>query len=136
MRPAYPAAIEVAQLEADEHAYMLLEQARLRCEHFRDGVGTVDERVALERIHRELGMAGRSASAELDPARRRQLLAEAHRHAITPRLHSRHAHALAAVVIGGEDAVVAALARDADNDHMHLAHLHLICALEQLAALI
>ena len=136
MRPAYPAAIEIAQLEVDEHAYILVEQARLRCEHFRDSVGTVDERVSLVQIHRELGMAGWLVSAELDPARRRQLLAAAHQHAITSRLHPRQAHALAAVVIEGEDAVAAALARDADNDHMHLAHLHLISALEQLAALI
>jgi hypothetical protein len=126
--------IEIAQLKADERAYVLVEQARLRCERFQHGVSTDAERLVLERIHRELGMAGWLVSSRLDPVRRLSHLAAAHRHAMTPTLHTTDAHALAAVVIEGEDAVVAALTRDPGSDHMHVAHLHLLCAMELLAA--
>jgi hypothetical protein len=128
--------IEVAQLEGDAHAYVLVEQARLRCEEFHHSVGTDAERLTLERIHREIGMAGWLVSSTLAPVSRLRLLAAAHRQATTPTLHLRLAHALAAVVIEGEDAVVAALTRDTGSDHMHLAHLHLLCAMELLAALV
>jgi len=127
---------EIAELTGEEHAYVLVEQARLRCERFHRMVGTDADRLALEQIHRELGMAGMSISSSLDPVRRLSLLAAAHWQATNPTLHARHAHALAAVVIEGEDAVVAALTRDTGSDHMHLAHLHLLCAMEQLGALL
>jgi hypothetical protein len=128
--------VEIAQLTGDEHAYVLVEQARLRCEHFHDSVGTDTERLALEQIHRELGMAGWLISSPLDSLRRLPLLAEAHLQAAIPTLHPRPAHTLAAAVIEGEDAVVAALMYDTGSDHMHLAHLHLLCAMELLAALL
>jgi hypothetical protein len=128
--------IEIAQLTGDEHAYMLVEQARLRCEDFHDSVGTRTERLVLEQIHRELGMAGWLISSPLDRLRRLPLLAEAHLQATIPRLHPRQAHTLAAVVIEGEDAVLAALLHDTGGDHMHLAHLHLLYAMELLAALL
>jgi hypothetical protein len=127
---------EIAQLTGDEHAYLLVEQARLRCEDFHDSVGTDTERLALEQIHRELGMAGWLISSPLDRLRRLPLLAEAHLQATIPRLHPRQAHTLAAVVIEGEDAVLAALLHDTGGDHMHLAHLHLLYAMELLAALL
>ena len=81
-------------------------------------------------------MAGWLISSRLDPVRRLALLAAAHLHATTPTLHPRHVHALAAVVIEGEDAVVASLTRDTNSDHMHLAHLRLLSAMELLAALL
>jgi hypothetical protein len=127
---------EIAQLTGDEHAYMLVEQARLRCEDFHDSVGTDTERLALEQIHRELGMAGWLISSPLDRFRRLPLLAAAHLQATIPTLHPRQAHTLAAVVIEGEDAVLAALMHDTGSDHMHLAHLHLLYAMELLAALL
>jgi Tfp pilus assembly protein PilW len=127
---------EIAQLGGDEQAYVLVEQARLRCEQFHRNAGTDAERFALEQIHRELGMAGWMVSSTLDSMRRRSLLAAAHRQAKSPALHRLDVHALAAIVIEGEDAVVAALTRDAGSDHMHLAHLHLLCAMELLAALL
>lgn len=127
---------EIAQLTGDEHAYVLVEQARLRCEHFRSSVGTGTERLALEQIHRELGMAGWLISSPLDSVRRLSLLAAAHLQATIPTLHPRQAHTLAAVVIEGEDAVVATLMHDTGSDHMHLAHLHLLYAMELLAALL
>jgi hypothetical protein len=128
--------VEIAQLTGDEHAYMLVEQARLRCEHFHDSVATDTERLALEQIHRELGMAGWLISSPLDSVRRLGLLAAAHLQATIPTLHPRQAHTLAAIVIEGEDAVVAALMHDTGSDHMHLAHLHLLYAMELLAALL
>jgi hypothetical protein len=127
---------EIAQLKGDQHAYVLVEQARLRCERFQQSVATDAERFALEQIHRELGMAGWLISSTLDPVRRLSLLAAAHLLATTPAVHHIRAHALAAIVIEGEDAVVAALTRDTGSDHMHLAHLHLLCAMELLAALL
>ncbi len=128
--------IEIEQLHSEDQAYVLVEQARLRCEEFHRSVGTDAERLALEQIHRELGMAGWLISSTLDPVRRLSLLATAHVQATIATPHPRHAHALAAIVIEGEDAVVAALTRDTGSDHMHLAHLHLLCAMELLAALL
>ena len=127
---------EIAHLTGDQQAYVLVEQARLRCEHFHGNAGADAERFALEQIHRELGMAGWMISSTLDPVQRLPLLAAAHLQATAPALHHIDAHALAAVVIEGEDAVVAALTRDAGSDHMHLAHLHLLYAMELLAALL
>jgi len=128
--------IEIEQLNGEDHAYVLVEQSRLRCEHYHHSVGTDAERLALEQIHRELGLAGWLISSTLDPVRRLSLLATAHLQAAIATPHTRLAHALAAIVIEGEDAVVAALTRDTGSDHMHLAHLHLLCAMELLAALL
>jgi hypothetical protein len=127
---------EVAPLAAEEQAYVLVEQARLRCERFRDCAGTDGERVVLGRVHREIGMAGWLASAALEPARRLSLLTAARRYALTPVVHSRSTHALVAAAIEGEDAVTEALTLDGDSDDLHSARLHLLCAMELLADLV
>jgi hypothetical protein len=121
--------------EADGRAYALLEQARLRCGQFR-GVSTApEEHRKLGRIHRELGLAGWCASSELAPARRLPLLAGAHEYAMQTTDEPGRVHALAAIMIEAEDAVTAALG-DSPSDHMHNARMHLLWAMELVAALI
>jgi len=114
--------------EGEEQAYTLLEEARLRCEQL-----TADEpedRVSLRKIHRELGLAGWLASSELAPDRRLALLDNAHQRSTTALLHpAQSPHALATAAITADDA----LADTEQTEHLHLAHLHLLCAMGLLA---
>ena len=119
----------------DGRPYVLLEQARLRCAIYQATSSGTAERVAFGRIHRELGLAGWCASEELDPARRLRLLAAAHQLAIGPMRHPGRAPALAAIMIEAEDAVATALARTPD-EHLHDARMHLLRAMELIAALV
>jgi hypothetical protein len=118
---------------SDGPTYALLEQARLCCAHLRATSTEPDEHLALGRIHRELGLAGWCASFELDSVSRRSLLATAQQQAVNPMRDPGRVHALAAIMIEAEDAVTTALARTA-SDHMHDARMHLLWAMELIAA--
>jgi hypothetical protein len=119
--------------EGDERAYVLLEEARLRCERLGLEARTDAERISMELIHKELGMAGWLASSEIDSGRRLELLATAHDRSTETMLQPPKNHALAGVASSAEDAVAEGLAGSGQSDHMHLAHLHLLRALELLA---
>jgi hypothetical protein len=84
-------------------------------------------------IHKELGMAGWLASTEIDSGRRLELLATVHDRCTETMLQPPKNHALAGVASSAEDAVAEGLAGSGQSDHMHLAHLHLLRALELLA---
>jgi hypothetical protein len=66
---------------ADAAAYVLLEEARLRCARLSDRPG---EGATVELAHRALGMAGYLARAGISPDQRPELLAIAHKHAADP----------------------------------------------------
>jgi hypothetical protein len=114
-----------------ERAYALLEEARLRCEQYMAGRHTDADRVSLREIHRELGLAGWQAGTELDVNRRLALLDGARQRSTTAMFHpAQSSHALVAAAIIAEDA----LADTQWNEHLHLARLHLLCAMGLLAS--
>jgi hypothetical protein len=119
---------------ADEQAYALVEEARLRCEQLRAEASRDPKRHALRAIHHQLGMAGWAASAELPPQRRQAVLRDAHRHSVRPMRHPVAEHALAEVVIEAEDALAAGLGHAQQGEHLDLAHAHLLHAMDLLHA--
>lgn len=124
---------------SEELAYMLLEEARLRCKSLLgDSHGTEwdPDSVSLSGLYGDLGIAGYYASARLEPARRKQLLAQAHarcRHG-TPGTTS-SARELADVTAAATRTVERALTVTGLLDHMHLAHIHVMSACEALDAM-
>lgn len=69
---------------ADELAYLLLEEARLRSFAIWNAAGGDDAAPVLRDVHRELGLAAYLASAELDPDRRQERHKRARRLAAEP----------------------------------------------------
>lgn len=129
---------------SEELAYMLLEEARLRChallaesaEGYSDpaeGLYLDPDGFSLNGLYCDLGVAGYHASARLDPARRRQLLAQAHSRA--ERGDAGSVRALADVTAAATRTVERALTITGLLDHMHLAHIHVMSACEALDAM-
>ena len=124
---------------SEELAYMLLEEARLRCKSLLDDSGEfcVDpDGLSLNGLYGDLGIAGYYASARLEPARRRQLLAQAHSRSGRGSSGSSSAvHALSEVTAAATRTVERGLAVTGLLDHMHLAHIHVMSACEALDAM-
>jgi hypothetical protein len=120
---------------SEELAYMLLEEARLRCrallEESHDSYIDPDG-LSMNGLYGDLGIAGYYASARLDPARRRQLLAQAHARSDHDAASVR---ALADVTAAATRTVERALTITGLLDHMHLAHIHVMSACEALDAM-
>jgi hypothetical protein len=120
----------------EELAYMLLEEARLRCrsllEESHDSYIDPDG-LSINGLYGDLGIAGYYASARLEPARRRQLLAQAH--ARSDRGDASSVRALAEVTAAATRTVERALTITGLLDHMHLAHIHVMSACEALDAM-
>jgi hypothetical protein len=120
----------------DEEAYRLLEEARLRCARLwgRNRSGT--QAGWLEILHRELGLAGFSASADLPPERRLNALREAH---VRSRTGPSRIYDPRAMLVGLTEqarlAVEGAFGAAEQNDQMHLAHLHVLAAEDLLRAM-
>jgi len=127
---------------SEELAYMLLEEARLRCKSLlEDERGSSDDmgRLTGDRLYGELGIAGYYVSARLEPDRRRELLAKARArspgspgHDDTDRGSVRE---LVDVTAAATRSVERALALTGLLDHVHLAHVHVMSACETLDAL-
>lgn len=122
---------------SEELAYMLLEEARLRCRALLDD-GHDDsyldpDGLSLSGLYSDLGIAGYYASARLEPARRRQLLAQAHARA--DRGDATSVRSLADVTAAATRTVERALTITGLLDHMHLAHIHVMSACESLDAM-
>lgn len=117
---------------------MLLEEARLRCRSLLDDH---DERrfdrdgLSLQGLHGDLGTAGYYASARLDPARRRQLLAQAHARSERRGAGERSIRSLADVTAAATRTVERALTATGLLDHMHLAHIHVMSASAALSVM-
>ena len=122
---------------SEELAYMLLEEARLRCHALlQDGRedGCLDpDGLSLNGLYGDLGIAGYYSSARLEPARRRQLLAQAR--ARSDRGDATSVRALADVTAAATRTVERALTITGLLDHMHLAHIHVMSACESLDAM-
>jgi hypothetical protein len=124
---------------SEELAYMLLEEARLRCRSLVDESddGYVDpDGLSLNGLYRDLGIAGYYASARLEPARRYQLLAQAHARADRGgSAADGSVRALVDVTAAAMRTVERALTVTGLLDHMHLAHIHAMSACEALDAM-
>ena len=121
---------------SEELAYMLLEEARLRCRALLDGHDDSyldPDGLSLNGLYGDLGIAGYYASARLEPARRRQLLAQAHARADRGDVTS--VRSLAEVTAAATRTVERALTITGLLDHMHLAHIHVMSACESLDAM-
>ena len=124
---------------SEELAYMLLEEARLRCKGLLDEEddSCVDlDGLSLTGLYRDLGIAGYYASTRLEPVRRKQLLAQAH--ARCNRCSGSSAasvRALSDVTAAATRTVERSLTLSGLLDHMHLAHIHVVSASEALDAM-
>jgi hypothetical protein len=121
---------------SEELAYMLLEEARLRCQAFIDDShdAYIDpDGLSMSGLYGDLGIAGYYASARLDPARRRQLHAQAR--ARSDRDDSTSVRALADVTAAATRSVERALTITGLLDHMHLAQIHVMSACDALDAM-
>jgi hypothetical protein len=124
---------------SEELAYMLLEEARLRCKSLleeeratSDDVGTL----TVDRLYADLGIAGYFASARLEPGRRRELLAHAYaRSRRHDGLDGGSVRQLTDVTAAATRSVERALTLTGLLDHIHLAHVHVMSACETLDAL-
>lgn len=117
-------------LERERAAYVLLEEARLRCERIDGAVHQND----LGALHREIGIAGFCASEKLPRAHRTQALACARDRAAAAR-DARDGWALACLLERSQRAVQESLIAPGISDHMREALLHLLSAQELLGAI-
>jgi hypothetical protein len=124
---------------SEELAYMLLEEARLRCKALLEDSPerTADpDGLSLSGLYGDLGIAGYYASARLEPDRRKQLLAQAHaRCGRGAGELTGSVRALADVTAAATRTVERALTITGLLDHMHLAHIHVMSACEALDAM-
>lgn len=129
--------VDEKSTSSEELAYMLLEEARLRCQALLEdsdhGAYLDRDCLSLNGLYGDLGIAGYYASTRLDPARRRQLLAQAH--ARSDRGEPTSVRALADVTAAAIRTVERALTITGLLDHMHLAHIHVMSACESLDAM-
>ena len=124
---------------AEELAYMLLEEARLRCKSLlaeSHETHADPDSLSLNGLYGDLGIAGYYASARLEPARRKELLAQAHARCDRGAGGmTGPAQALADVTAAATRTVERALTVTGLLDHMHLAHIHVMSACEVLDAM-
>ena len=124
---------------SEELAYMLLEEARLRCGALLDESSELEadrDGLSLSGLYGNIGIAGYYASARLEPVRRKELLAQAHarcERGMSGTLSS--VRALADVTAAATRTVERALTVTGLLDHMHLAHIHVMSACEELDAM-
>lgn len=118
--------------QREEVAYVLLEEARLRCERLREQTSADAARRPLDILHRELGLAGFCASAHLSSQRRQHALAMARQQFEPARATLPEFGGLPRLVERAEHAIQECLIAPGLSDHMHEAHLHLIAARELL----
>lgn len=117
----------------DERAYLLLEEARLRCEALRDGASSDGERRRLASLHRELGLAGFLVSSDIPPRRRRALLELARAQSAGPAWEpSDPAHTLVALTLRAQAAIEQGAMSPAQIAHMERAWVYLRRAQEWL----
>ena len=124
---------------SEELAYMLLEEARLRCNSLLAEEHASSDAAGMRtvaRLYGELGIAGYYVSARLEPDRRRELLALAHaRSRKQEGQDSGSARELTDVTAAATRSVERALALTGLLDHIHLAHVHVMSACDALDAL-
>jgi hypothetical protein len=119
----------LTQESQESRAYVLVEEARLRCERV-EGDALLRQ---FRRIHREIGMAGLFASAELPSVSRQVLLEVARLRSEAPVAGALDAVSALEITFGRACAAVEdCLAGPGPVDHIHLAHIHALAATQRL----
>lgn len=117
----------------DAQVYVLVEEARLRCEALRRMASTEESQRELRRLHRDLGLSGLHASTKLPAPARRALLARVHARTDSVACSGPGARrGLVRTVRRAKRAMARSLARNGRADHIELAQLHLFRAMEFL----
>jgi hypothetical protein len=114
-------------------AYVLVEEARLRCEALRAAATADERRRELRRVHRDLGLCGLYASTNIPSTTRCALLSQVH--ARCERLGRGGAgttRGLRRTVRRAARALRSAVDKVGPADHLKLAQLHLLRAMEFL----
>ena len=123
---------------SEELAYLLIEEARLRCKFLLDRIYETDadpDGLSLTGLYGDLGIAGYYASARLEPGRREELLAQAHARCDRQADGAEGSvRVLADVTAAATRTVERSLSVTGPLDHMHLAHIHVMSACEALDA--
>jgi hypothetical protein len=123
--------------EQESRAYVLIEEARLRCErleivglrHFDEG----DRQDLFREIHREIGMAGLFASTEIESWSRKILLEAARLRSESPIRGALDAAGILEIALGRAcTAIEHCLNAPEPVDHMHLAHIHVLTGIDLL----
>jgi hypothetical protein len=121
----------LADLRSDEAAYILIEEARLRCEGFRPRIGR-ELSGWFVALHREIGISGYFASERILAPRRVELLGIAAIRSTESDCTS-PLDAIASLMLLALSAAERALASLDSGDHIHLTHVHLLMAAELIA---
>jgi hypothetical protein len=120
-----------APYKRDARVYVLVEEARIRCEALRGRAPQDPARAELQRVHRDLGLSGLYVSTTIPSSVRRALLA---------RVHERCEHlkssprGLARTVRQATRELARTVSKHGAAEHRELAHLHLLRAMEFLIA--
>jgi hypothetical protein len=116
----------------DTRVYVLVEEARLRCEALCAAAPTDERRGELRRLHRNLGLSGLYASTNIPASVRRALLARVHGRCEALGGGGATMRGLTRTVRRAAKALARALVKDGPADHRELAQLHLDRAMEFL----
>ena len=124
---------------ADEHhrAYVLIEEARVRCERIRSASPATGRRSLLVTLHRELGLAGYWCCEDIDAASRQLLLEQARRRAAEPDSHAPDELVLLVQITAAARRAIGDPPSEGDSlARMHVALMHLLCAIQSLERLV
>jgi hypothetical protein len=113
--------------------YLLAEEARLRCEALGARARTEERRRELRRLHRDLGLSGLYASTNIPSEIRRAVLSRVHtRCDLLVRGRAGSVRGLERTVRRAGRALSRSVAKDGQAEHLELAQLHLLRAMEFL----
>jgi hypothetical protein len=114
-----PGSVARSAAKREEAAYVLLEEARLRCAALLARAVRSRERQPLSAIHRELGLAGFFVSESLTSRRRQTALALAHRRCVKAGADVDPLRSLKTLAKRARCAVEDALVALGLSDHVH-----------------
>jgi hypothetical protein len=121
----------------NQRAYVLVEEARLRCERIRAARPPTHQRSLLAALHRELGLAGYQCSEDLDATNRHLLLEQARQRATDKDAHATDdLTLLVSITASARRALADHRGDDNSAARMHVALMHLLCAGELLDGLV
>lgn len=123
-----PRKVTEAPPHRDDEAYVLLEEARLRCLRLRDEAVAEPRLAMLAVAYREFGMAGYMASSRIPSERRLRLLAEARERCGRATGTAHPLRALMQLAASAAIAVERALVAPGITDHLQTAAEHLVRA--------
>jgi hypothetical protein len=117
--------------ERDARVYLLVEEARLRCEVLQAAEEAEAKRRELRRLHRDVGLAGLYISTTMPSELRRRLLARVHaRHDRLSGNRAGAARGLHRVLKRATRELSRAIVSGGAAEHRELAQLHLLRATE------